>query len=239
MKRLLLLVCLGLVGCAKGHVQTTASAQAGPLPPPAHVVITDFTITSDQVHLDTGLGAQLRRGASGEAASAAITQAAQETQAALTDTLAKKLAAYGLPVERLPASTPPPPGSLLVQGQIISVDQGNRTRRTLIGLGAGKSSVTAEAQLYYLDDPSAPRFLQSFTGSADSGRMPGAAETMGAGAAAQHVATSAAVSVAAHTGDEMYRTGDAANAAKLANALALQIGGYAVQQGWIAPNAVQ
>jgi hypothetical protein len=239
MKRLLVLVCLGLAGCSKGHVQTTGMAPSGPLPPPAHVVITDFAITPDQVHLDTGIGAQLRREASGEQAAAAVTEAAQETQAALTDTLVKKLSAYGLPAERRSAITVPPPGSLLVQGQIVSVNQGNRTRRTLIGLGAGKSSVTANAQLYYLGDPSAPQFLQSFAGSADSGRMPGAAETMGAGAAAQRVATSTAVSAAAHAGDEIYRTGDAANAAKLAGELARQIGEYAVQQGWIPPNAVQ
>jgi hypothetical protein len=37
----------------------------------------------------------------------------------------------------------------------------------------------------------------------------------------------------------MYKTGDAANAAKLADALARQIGAYAVQEGWIPASAVQ
>ncbi len=228
-----------LAACSKGHVETTAMAPSAALPPPAHVIVTDFTVSANQVRLDSGIGGVLRREVSGDSDAASVTESAQEAQAALTDTLARKLTAYGLPVERRAATAVPPAGSLLVQGQIESIDQGNRTRRTLIGLGAGKSSVTADAQLYYVADPGAPQFLQSFTGTADSGHMPGAAETMGAGVAAQHVATSAALTAASHAGAEIYKTGDAANAAKLADALARQIGAYAVQQGWIAATAVQ
>ena len=228
-----LLLAATLAACSKGHVQTTYIAPTGLLPAPSHVVVTDFSITPDQVRVDSGIGAVLRRQVEGEQTTQAVSEAEAETQAALAATLVEKLAQYGLPVERLPANAVPPAGSLLVQGQIVSVDQGNRTRRTLIGLGAGKSSVTADAQIYYVTDPMVPQFLQSFTGSADSGKMPGAAETMGVGAAAGTVATSAAVTAASHTGAEMYRTGDAANAAKLATALAQQIGQYAAAQGWV------
>jgi hypothetical protein len=230
---------LSVAACSKGHVETTAVAPSAPLPAPTHVIVTDFTVSADQVRLDTGIGGMLRRQVNGEADATAVTQSAQEAQAALAENLARKLTAYGLPVERLPATVVPPPGSLLVQGQINSIDQGNRTRRTLIGLGAGKSSVTADAQLYYVGQAAAPQFLQSFTGTADSGHMPGAAETMGAGVAAQRVATSTALTAASHAGAEMYKTGDAANAAKLADALARQIGAYAVQEGWIPASAVQ
>jgi hypothetical protein len=241
MKRAIVLasVVLSLAACSKGHVETTAVAPSAPLPPPAHVIVTDFTVSADLVHLDSGIGGVLRRQVNGEGDATAVAQSAQEAQAALADTLARKLTAYGLPVERLPATAAPPAGSLLVQGQISSIDQGNRTRRTLIGLGSGKSSVSADAQLYYVTDAATPQFLQSFTGTADSGHMPGAAETMGAGVAAQRVATSTALTAATHAGAEMYKTGDAANAAKLADALARQIGTYAVQEGWIQASAVQ
>ena len=107
-------------------------------------------------------------------------QAAQATQAALAETLISRLASYGLPVERLPVEATPPPNTLLVQGQIGAVIEGNRSRRTLTGLDAGQSSIAANAQLYSITDPSQPQFVQSFSGTADSGRKPGAAETMGA-----------------------------------------------------------
>ena len=234
-----LLTAVALAACSKGHVQTTAVVPTAALPAPTHVIVTDFTVSAGEVRLDSGLGGVLRRQVSGQDDTSAVTQSAQEAQAALADTLARKLTGYGLPVERLPAASAPPPGSLLVQGQIESINQGNRTRRTLIGLGAGKSSITADAQLYYVADAASPQFVRSFTGTADSGHMPGAAETMGAGAAADRVATSAALSAATHAGNEIYKTGDAANAAKLADALARQIGAYAVQEGWIPASAVQ
>lgn len=121
----------------------------------------------------------------------------------------------------------------------MSIDQGNRTRRILIGLGAGKSSIGADAQLYQLTETAPPRFVMAFEGQADSGRMPGAAETMGAGAAAQRIGTSAALTGATHTGAEMRQTSDTAEAANLANEIALRVGQLAVAQGWIPQTALQ
>jgi hypothetical protein len=199
------------------------------------VVVTDFTLKPEQVKLDSGIGPNFLAAASGQPAAARETQAARATQAALAETLTARLASYGLPVERLPAEATPPPNTLLVQGQIGAVNEGNRTRRTLVGLGAGKSSIAANAQLYYIADPSQPRFLQSLAGTADSGHKPGAAETMGAGAATGRLATSSAMTAATHTGP---RTDDEANADQLAEAFARQIGAYAVSQGWIPASAV-
>ncbi len=235
MKRAALAPALALGACMQSHVETTAVAPvAAPLPRPAHIVLTEFAVSPDQVHLDAGIGASLRRAASGTAPEQAAQEEAAEAQQAITETLAERLAADGLPVERLPASAAPPPGSLLVQGQIVAIDEGNRTRRTLIGLGAGQSRVVAEAQLYDATDPAHPRFLQSFEATGDSGRMPGAAETMGAGAAAERVAASAATSAILHGYAERYKTGGAQNAAKAGGALAREIDAFAARQGWVA-----
>jgi hypothetical protein len=239
MKHLVILLAFATAACASAHIKTTQSAFIGPVPAPAQVVVTDFAITPDQVKLDRGVSAAFLRAANGQPASALQVQAAQATQAALTGTLAARLASYGLPVEHLPADAVPSPGTLLVQGQIASIDEGNRTRRTLIGLGAGKSSVMADAQLYYVADPARPQFLRSFSGTADSGHMPGAAETLGAGAAADRLATSGALTAATHGVGEARRTTDEANADTLAQALARQIGTYAASQGWIPASAVR
>jgi Domain of unknown function (DUF4410) len=236
MRRFALLVALALAGCSRGHVQTLQSAATGPLPRPAHVIVYDFAITPDEVKLDSGIGPTLLR--SGMAAATDQIEAAQSTQRALSETLVEKLTKYGLQATRVAAGAVPPPDALLVQGQILSVNEGNRTRRTLIGLGAGKSSIEADTQLYYAADPLRPQFLVAFQGSADSGRMPGAAETLGAGAVADRLATSTALTAATHTGGEMRRTGVEANADKLAAALARQIGDYAVTRNWIPASAV-
>ena len=239
MKHALLLLCCIAAGCSQGRVQTTAVAGFEARPAPSHVVITDFAITGDQVRLDSGVGAEVRRDLGSQPASVAQRQIALRAQQALAETLAKRLAGYGLRVERQSSTMPLRPGSLLVQGQIASVNEGNRARRVMIGLGSGASSIDANAQLYYLTDPARPQFMTSFKASADSGRMPGAAETMGIGAAAQgSVAVSAGVSAGVHGAAEMRRTGEEALADKLADALAKQIGEFAVSQGWLPASAI-
>jgi Domain of unknown function (DUF4410) len=198
-------------------------------------MVTDFALQPEEIKLDQGVSAQLIRAANGQPTSETQMQVARVTQGALAGTLVNGLMSYGLPATRLATGVVPPAGAMLVQGQIVSVDEGNRTRRTLIGLGAGKSRINADAQIYYITNPAQPLFLQSFTGEADSGRASGAAETMGAGAAAGRIVTVTAVTAGTHTIAEVRRTTDKANADKLADALARQIGGYAVNQGWISP----
>jgi hypothetical protein len=233
MKRIIVLLLLAVAGCAKGHVTATQTTVTGPLPAPSHVVVSDFAVQPEDVKLDSGVGARLIRAVNDQPTQATT------MQAALTETLVKRLVSYGLPATRLATGVVLPNGALLVQGQIVSVDEGNRTRRTLIGLGAGQSRISADAQIYYITTPAQPLFLQSFSGGADSGRAPGAAETMGGGAAAGHIATSAALTAGTHAVGEARHTSDEANADKLAEALARQIGSYAVNQGWISPQALK
>jgi hypothetical protein len=233
------LIGLALASCSSGRVRTVQGYAGAPLPPPSEVAVYDFAISPDQVQLDQAPGARLQREVENQSASERQNQAARLTETALAETLSARLQSYGLPVERLPAGATPPPGALLVQGRILSVNEGNRARRLVVGFGAGKSSIEAEARLYYVENPAAPRFLQSFQASSDSGRMPGAAGTMGLGAAAGRVGTSAALSGGMHASTEMRRTGDEENADRLADALARQMGKFAVTQGWIAQTAVR
>ena len=104
-------------------------------------------------------------------------------------------------------------------------------------MGAGRSAVSADAKLYCVAGGAQPRFLTAYEGEADSGRMPGAAETMGAGAAAQRIATSAALTAGTHAGREVRRASNSAEASTLAKTLAKRIGQFAVSQGWIAADA--
>jgi Domain of unknown function (DUF4410) len=156
----------------------------------------------------------------------------------LTKRLIERRTKYGLPAE-IGTSNDGRGTRFLVQGQIVIIDQGNRTRRPLIGLGAGKSSVRADAQLYYLSGVAPPRVMTAFDGRADSGHMPGAAETIGAGAAAERISTSAAVTGAIHAGAESRRASNTSEADKLADEIALRIGQVAVAQGWIQEAALR
>ncbi|MBB5372654.1 DUF4410 domain-containing protein [Acidocella aromatica] len=239
MKRIMLLSVLALVGCAHGHVQTTETLATGALPPPAEVVVTDFVVSPNEVTLDTSPPAERAAAQQGLSEAARRAQAAQDAQQALAEELTAKLQGYGLHTLREPASMAQPHGVLVVRGRILSVDQGNKRRRLLLGLGAGKSSVTASTELYYVNDPGNPELLQTFAGSADSGQMPGAAETMGVGAAAGTLATAGATTAATHGSSVLRGSDEAMNAGHLADALAKQIADYAVAKGWLPASAVQ
>jgi len=208
------------------------------MPPPDHIYVSYFSITPDQVRLDQGVGARIQRAAGDQSLNVQELRAAEDTQASLTQGIVDRLRKYGLPAQ---IGTDPggSTNDFLVQGQIVSINQGNRTRRLLIGLGAGKSTVSADAQIYRLTASAPPRFVTAFEGKTDSGRMPGAAETMGAGAAAQRIGTSAALTGATHAGGEMRHTSDTAEAGELADELASRIGQLAVAQGWIPQTAMK
>jgi hypothetical protein len=226
-----------LAACSHARVETTQSYFGPPAARPEHIFVSYFTITPEQVRLDQGVGARITRAVGDEPLSGQELQAARDTQAALAERLVERLRRYGLPAEIATNSGGGGDG-LLLQGQIASIDQGNRTRRLLVGLGAGKSSISADAQLYALSVTAPPRFMTAFEGHADSGHAPGAAETMGAGAAAQRVGTSAALTGATHTGAETRRATDTAEATQLADAIALRIGQFGVTQGWIPQTAL-
>ncbi len=231
LRSLALVITLGMAACTRAHVHDV-EAYAGPaLPPPNRVVVSYFAVSPGEVRLDQGVGARLRRAAGDAPPDAQKLQAAHATQEALAQALVERLRRYGLPAV-IGASVEGPDNALYVQGQIVDIDQGNRTRRVLVGLGAGKSTISADVQLYYLS-AQPPRFLTAIEGEADSGRAPGAAETMGVGAMAGRVATSAAVSGGMHAGMEIRNGYGNVEAVRLADGLARQIGQFAAVQGWI------
>jgi hypothetical protein len=234
---LIVFAMLTLTACNHARVQTEEAYMGPQTPRPDRILIGYFAISPEQVRLDQGIGARIVRVAGDQPLSALEQQAAQATQVALADRLVDDLRKYGLPAE-IASSAAVPSTSLLVAGQIVAIDQGNRSRRILIGLGAGKSSVSADMQLYYQAPGQAPRFMSAFQGQADSGHMPGAAETMGVGAAAGTLAGSAALSGAMHVGAESRSAPDTREAGRLADGLARQIGEFAVSMGWIPPAAI-
>jgi hypothetical protein len=231
---LLALASLGLLAaaCSKPEMQTQVY-QSGPVPRPERILVQNFTGQAGEVQLDSGLRGRLTQAFSGQSTPQQQSEAVRETSNAVTQALVEELQSTGIPVERLDGAAPARSGRvLLVQGQLVDVDEGNRTRRTMVGLGAGMSSVDVAAQVFLVDGNALPRPLESFTARADSGRMPGMAETLGVGAAAGRLATSAAAGGAGHAALEGSRADDVGEAKRLGKALAERIKQYFTQQGW-------
>jgi uncharacterized protein (DUF2252 family) len=124
--------------------------------------------------------------------------------------------------------------AVLIEGQFLSIDEGNRTERVVIGLGAGRTSVQALVQVYQTRPTGMVR-LEEFATTARSGYKPGAAETMGMGAAAGTLAVSAAVTAGGAIASEALGANIEADARRTASDVAEQLQNYFAQQGWIQP----
>jgi hypothetical protein len=225
--------CLLLGACAKAHVDVTERYTGEALARPTRVLVQDFAIDPAEVRLDQGIRSRIMREVSDTSLSAAQQAAATKARTAMTTALVQRLRSYGLPAEPAPPGGDAGPGpTVIVQGQIVSEDEGNRTRRTLIGLGSGASNLAVDAQAYYVQGTASPRLLEGFTVKGDSGQAPGVAETMGVGAAADRAATSAAVGVGMHGANDYRSAGDDDNGRRAGEALAVDLGKFFAGLGW-------
>ena len=134
------------VACGPASVQRV-SGPSGALPRPDRILVYDFAVTPDEVRLDSGLSTQLGQ-LFGGGQNPGTSRTAEEMANAVANALVKELNQYGLPAERA-LSAPSAGGRLLmIKGQFVSIDEGNRTERVLIGLGAGRTGVQASVQVY-------------------------------------------------------------------------------------------
>jgi hypothetical protein len=232
----LILVCALLAGCSSRATTTgnyVAPGAAG-LAKPTMVVVEDFSVDPTAVRVDQGIGGVLRRGVSGMSGTDAQATDADGVRFGITDGLTRAIGGMGLPVQQAAAQSPAGP-YIVVRGQVIAIDEGNRTRRTAVGFGAGKSSVRAAAQVIYMAPGAEPRLLQTYSASIDSGHMPGLAA--GAAGAAGGSAEAAAASGGLHVANAG-RADVSAEAKRLGARMAVNMGGLFAREGWIPQSAV-
>jgi hypothetical protein len=160
---------------------------------------------------------------------------ARQVAQTLATKLVAKVQAMGLPAEFASGDVPAPAGAtLMITGVFLAIDEGNRAERVAIGLGAGRSDVKTSVQVAELL-PEGRRLVDQFDVDAKSGRKPGAAETMGMGAVAGHLAVSAAVTAAGAVASEAFGDDVEADAGRSAAEIASVLQSFFARLGWVAP----
>ena len=222
-----------ILGCAPTQVQSTYQRDAA-MPRPEQVLVYDFAVTPSDVQLDRGLAGQVEQMAQGTPRTEQEIQLGHKAARALSNELVSRINAMGLPARRVVGAPARWERAVLVEGQFVSIDQGNSTERNVIGLGIGRSQVQTLVQVYETRNTRLVK-LQEFATDAASGIRPGAAETMGVGAAAGTLGVSAAVTAAGTVGSELFGATVEADAQRTASNIADQLQAYFAQQGWIQP----
>jgi hypothetical protein len=228
-----------LTGCA-GSITNASQYPAQPQIRPDEIYVYSFVSTPDQVKLDSsGLMQKLKSQFDTTSATQKQSADAIEVRELVANEIVRQLQSMGLHAVRSDVPAPADRNVLLVTGSFESIDAGNRRRRMLIGLGAGKSEVSTSVQVMYKPAGAAPRLVQTFDANADSGKAPGVAETAGVGAVAGHVATSAAAGVGVHGVSETRHAGVSEDAKRLGGSIAKQLAQIGVSEGWMSADRVK
>ena len=217
MRTLACLLCLVAgSGCASTEVVGDGrDAEASGLSRPERVLVFDFAASPDDVALNRAIPARIARRVAGdetEAKRAVGRRAARVVANRVVD----GLWSYGIPAEPADDATPLRTDDLVLTGQFITLDEGNRMARTAIGFGAGGTEVRAHAQLYRVQGEEA-QLLTGFQTIARSSRLP-----------------SVTTSVAGVTGDSVE-----ADARRAADAIVTEILRFFIGQDWLPPDALQ
>jgi hypothetical protein len=233
-----LLLAAFLCRSAPALCQTYPTAQ---LPPPDLIVVRDFSTSAKQVKLDSGFGSRLTSALeSNSATNQKRAATAAKVVNAVADTLVQQIRSLGLAAGRAgpDIALSPYQKIAVIDGEILDIDEGNRTRRNLIGFGAGASRVEADAQLSY-QAPGSP--LQLLIGEDESGKSrstPGMAVTMGVGGLAGRAGSSAIAGGGLHAYSETHGSTVEADGTRMAKTLAKEFAQYFATQGWISPGTM-
>jgi len=220
-----------LSGCAPTQVNTITQ-YSGPVPKPSNVFVYNFAVSPDEVQLDQGISVKIQDMINKTPRTKEERAVGHKVAEALATHLVKELNAIGVPATRAYGRPSTMGNAIEMEGQFLSVDEGNRTERVVIGLGAGRTDVKTLVQVY--DARYGTRMLvEEFQTDAKSGRKPGMAEMMAVGVLTHHLLVSTLASGGLAAGSEAFMAGVDADARRTAQEIVKQLGQFFVGQGWI------
>jgi Domain of unknown function (DUF4410) len=230
-------VAIAGLGVLAACTSTESEVETGGamLPRPQVVIVDTFAASPAEVSLDEGLSTEIEqamKAQSGTSRTEQELQAGRQVADALADKLVVEINDMGLRAQRgsaVPAGTQ---NALLIKGQLVSIDEGNRTERVIIGLGAGRSDVRAQAQVYEVT-PAGSRLIDQIEVDGKSGLTPGMAESMGVGGLTGHLLVATAVGAGMHVVSESMGADVVADADRAAKGIAKQLATLFAQEGWI------
>jgi hypothetical protein len=227
-------LAIALSGCAAA----TATTQSQSLPAngnrPSQIVVYPFSVDPSEITLNQSIVQRAYRSVSGKNESASQHALALDTAQKVCLEVVTTLQKKGWSATCQNRGTPIAGDNVLfVDGEFTDINEGNRLRRTVIGFGAGASTLDSTVQMYQRTNQESRQVLE-FTTHADSGKMPGAAVMAPVGAGAGAAATVGANAAAGGVKSVTSSTGFLAD--KTATQVVAQLTSYFAQNGW-APQA--
>jgi hypothetical protein len=228
------LVFIWLSACGQTGVRPLKFTQAENLDRPTRILVYDFTVNEREVTAYRGIMRQQPRSKDPGAQRRRI---AAEVKDAMAGEVVAGLRHLGFTAERVSRGTPASRDEWAIDGYVYAVDEGNPLSRLVVGFGNGASRV--DAQVYVSRGGEAKRLLEFATHS-DSGKLPGAAPTLGAGALVHGgVTVGMAATEAAISGVRTYQSDVARMAAASGEQAVRYLSEFFARQGWVRADQVK
>jgi hypothetical protein len=217
-------------GCASTKVTGQERLVTERFPRPGHIWVYDFSATAADVHAESALAGQHAEHATPQTAEQIAT--GRKVGAQIAAELVKQIRTMRLPGEVASAGTTPQVNDIVIRGHLLSIDEGDATKRVGIGLGSGASHLSLAAEGYQMTAQGL-RKLGSGTLESGGSKTPG-----GAVGLAGLIATANPAGLIISTGMKVY--GEKSGSAKIegrAEAAAKEIAEVLKkrfqEQGWI------
>jgi hypothetical protein len=228
------LACCFVAACSQTGIRKTALTSETNLPRPSRILVYDFAVSEQEVKEYQGI---MRQQPTIKDAAERERLLAQEVKDALAEELVDALKPLGFVAERVARGTGAEVNDLVIDGQFLTVDEGNPLHRLVVGFGTGGSTVQTQVQVYQA--PEARKLLE-FTTQSDSSKLPGAAPTLAAGAVAQGGVTAGmVVANTAVSGVKTYKSDVARMAAASGDQVVRYLSEFFAKQGWIRADQVR
>jgi hypothetical protein len=159
---------------------------------PTQILVYDFAVSPSEVSADSAAASRLQGAGDDPNENAQRTQLEHQIAAVVAEELVEELQDLDLPARRWRGPAPQGTGVYTIEGQFVTVDEGNAAARMIIGFGAGGTEIKTLVQAYVVE-PQGKRLLGEATVSSESSSAPGLAATLPVGAAVSGIATAAAI----------------------------------------------
>jgi hypothetical protein len=134
-------------GCAPTEVRVLSESVAQ-FPKPERILVYRFAVSPDEIKLDRGINSQITRYINKTPRTAEEKAVGWRMADSVAKHLVENIKSLGLRAE-LGEGDPPKTGNVFeIEGQFISIDEGNSAERVIIGFGAGRTEVKTYVQTY-------------------------------------------------------------------------------------------
>jgi len=166
-----LLALLVIAGCASTKIDSRNELVTQKLPRPAHIWVHDFAATPADVPEESALVGKHSEHSPPQTSEQIAT--GRQLGAEIEAELVEQISGMGLPAEHAVTGTTPQINDLVIQGYLITFNEGSAAKRLLIGFGSGASDLKVAVEGFQM---TAQGLRKIGTGTTDSegGKTPGA-----------------------------------------------------------------